>query len=62
MKLSWLLAFKAFITLFWFLGMVGFISMAIDNSKTFLELFTRWDIVLIFIVILLDCLSVVPSP
>ena len=59
MKLSWLLVFKAFITLFWFLGMVGFISMAIDNRKTFLELFARWDIVLIFIVILLGCLSVV---
>ena len=58
-KLTWLLAFKAFITLFWCLGMVGFISIAIDDDKTFWELLTRWDIVLIFIVSLLGCLSVV---
>lgn len=41
MKLTWLLAFKAFITLFWFLAMVGFISMAIDNQRTFSELLAQ---------------------
>lgn len=58
-KLTWILVFKIFIVLFWTFGMVGFIGMVIDNQKTFLELLTRWDIVLIFIVILLGCLSVV---
>lgn len=57
MKLSWLLVFKVFITLFWTLSMIGFILVAIDNRKTFLEILnTHWDI---FAAILLGCISVI---
>ncbi|MCX2683905.1 hypothetical protein OQH60_08540, partial [Campylobacter sp. MIT 21-1685] len=58
-KMTWLLAFKIFIVLFWSLGMVGFIDAAIDNQKTFLELLARWDIVFVFVTILLGCISII---
>ncbi|MCX2683920.1 hypothetical protein OQH60_08635, partial [Campylobacter sp. MIT 21-1685] len=58
MKFTWLLAFKIFIVLLWILCMIVFMSGAINSQRTFLELLD-WDIALIFVIILLGCLSVI---
>lgn len=56
-KLTWLLALKIFIVLFWTLGMVGFIVETIDNRKTFLEILSiHW---ILFTAILLGCISII---
>lgn len=57
MKLSWLLALKVFIVLFWILGIAGFIIEAINSRKAFLEIIsTHW---IAFIAILLGCISII---
>lgn len=57
MKLSWLLVFKAFITLFWVLGMMVFINEIANNYESFIKYFDYFDVVL-GSMIFLGCVSV----